>query len=293
MVNLAIRLQDRNLLVSYIQTYLRDYFNMTLVRSKSKNSYEISQSYPIRVTGQYTRQTYLSISLFMLYNYPNEKFPERWDLRNPTDPNSWIITPFDSSKLVLTMDMLIQHSVGEMSEFSKEDYEQILKSLDDPQQYFSWDTLIKYFYNEDDMLEVLSDKTVSDEFSQSDVNHSLIVFLVSNLDQLDDNPEIADLNDRIPSYFLEEVVTSESPPDEILRIQKIIYPEGVEYSRAGIFDDQMLQDVTTAQENFLRTYTTTSKDGTQQVVLPEGYDGFKITGYVDPWTEFVLKGGID
>lgn len=293
MVNLAIRLQDRNLLVSYIQTYLRDYFNMTLVRSKSKNSYEISQSYPIRVTGQYTRQTYLSISLFMLYNYPNEKFPERWDLRNPTDPNSWIITPFDSSKLVLTMDMLIQHSVGEMSEFSKEDYEQILKSLDDPQQYFSWDTLIKYFYNEDDMLEVLSDKTVSDEFSQSDVNHSLIVFLVNNLDQLDDNPEIADLNDRIPSYFLEEVVTSESPPDEILRVQKIIYPEGVEYNRAGIFDDQMLQDVTTAQENFLRTYTTTSKDGTQQVVLPEGYDGFKVTGYVDPWTEFILKGGID
>ena len=129
-----IRLQDRNLIVSYIQTYLRDYFGMTLVRLKTKNSYEISQSHPIRVTGRYTIQTYLSVSLFMLYNYPNEQFPERWDLRNPTDKNSWVITPFDSPRLVLTMNMLISQGAGKGTEFTKQDYDQILKEVEDPQQ---------------------------------------------------------------------------------------------------------------------------------------------------------------
>lgn len=291
---MTIKLQSRSIFVSYIQEYLRNYFGMTLIETDTDEGYEISQSRPIRVTGRYTQQTYLSVSLFMLYNYPNEQFPLRWDIEDPASHRvSWITTPFDSATLKQTMNLLISQDAGKNTTFSKDDYEEIIKSTQNPEQYFSWSTLLKYYFDEDDLRKLLGTKSQSDEMTQSDVNHSLIVFLVNNVEQSEINDDIFTLNERILSYFIGEVVTESSTPDEILRVQKIMYPEGVEYQRSGVFDEKMKQEVLDVQRKFIETYTVTTLEGTQIITLPEGYDGFRVTGYIDPWTEVILKGGVE
>lgn len=294
---MSYSLQDQSLIISYIQIYLRDYFGITLTKVSSDSrratpdSYEISQSETIKVTGVYTDQTYLSICLFMAYNYPEEQFPIRWDLRSKSS-GEWIKTPFNQDKLTITMKLLLDNDAGKDTMFTQEMYETIVGAQENPNLYFSWEELLKYFYSEDDLYEVLYSKE-NKEYTRSDINHNLEVFLVHNLDQINHNKNIADIDDRIVSYFLEEVVSPISDSDEILRTQKIIYPQGTDYKRAGHYDDQMVEDVRKAQQNFIDLYTVVNDEGQSVTTLPEGYEGFKVTGYVDPWTELVIKGGLD
>lgn len=375
-----IKLNSRNLLVNYLQVYLKDYFGITLVKSNTNLSYltddryEISQSEEIKVTGRYNLQTYLSTALFMVYNYPNEKFPVRWDLRNETS-TEWVETPFDSEKLYSTMNLLISEEylskndnkvsqktydelvdsvivkVGEyltlskntklytspvsstgflVSSYSKDSVSyglvdgsvvnsRVVVKLTDknkdpivddqgkvitgwvdeipekknPGTYFDYETLLKYFNGEDGIYDTLYRRSSEELYTTEDILSSVIVFLTNNLVQVNSNPDVVSLNDRIVSYILEEVVTSISSPDEILRVQKLLYPQGVEYVRSGRYDQEMTEDIKKVQQDFINLNTVITSSGNLNTVLPEGYDGFKVTGYVDPWTELILKGGLD
>lgn len=375
-----IKLNSRSLLVNYLQVYLKDYFGITLVKSNTNLSYstddryEISQSEEIKVTGRYNLQTYLSTALFMIYNYPNEKFPVRWDLRNETS-TEWVETPFDSEKLYSTMNLLISEEylskndnkvsqktydelvdsvivkVGEyltlskntklytspvsstgflVSSYSKDSVSYglvdgsvvnsrvVVKLTDknkDPivddqgkvitgwvdeipkeknsETYFDYETLLKYFNGEDGIYDTLYRRSPEELYTTEDILSSVIVFLTNNLVQVNSNPDVVSLNDRIVSYILEEVVTSISSPDEILRVQKLLYPQGVEYVRSGRYDQEMTEDIKKVQQDFINLNTVITSSGNLNTVLPEGYDGFKVTGYVDPWTELILKGGLD
>lgn len=375
-----IKLNSRSLLVNYLQVYLKDYFGITLVKSNTNLSYptddryEISQSEEIKVTGRYNLQTYLSTALFMIYNYPNEKFPVRWDLRNETS-TEWVETPFDSEKLYSTMNLLISEEylskndnkvsqktydelvdsvivkVGEyltlskntklytspvsstgflVSSYSKDSVSYglvdgsvvnsrvVVKLTDknkDPivddqgkvitgwvdeipkeknsETYFDYETLLKYFNGEDGIYDTLYRRSPEELYTTEDILSSVIVFLTNNLVQVNSNTDVVSLGDRIISYILEEVVTSISSPDEILRVQKLLYPQGVEYVRSGRYDQEMTEDIKKVQQDFINLNTVITSSGNLNTVLPEGYDGFKVTGYVDPWTELILKGGLD
>lgn len=72
-----------------------------------------------------------------------------------------------------------------------------------------------------------------------------------------------------------------------------MYPQGVEYVRSGRYDQEMTEDIKKVQQDFINLNTVITSSGNLNTVLPEGYDGFKVTGYVDPWTELILKGGLD
>lgn len=305
---MTISLQDQNIIVSYIQTYLRDYFGTTLVKSTSNlaratdDVYEITQSKPLRVTGRYTTQTYTSVALYMAYNYPYEQFPVRYDRRNPTS-DVWDATPFDYQRLKTTMDLLIKSGLTSQGyEITEDMFNQIIADSGNPIDYYlTWDQLVKYYPDEDTIYEALVDQT---EFTTANINTCLITFLVQNLNSIYENKSVCDINSRILSYFVEEVVTPMSPTDEIFRIQKIMYPLGLPYTIAGRYTEVrnennqlvegcMMYDVAKAQQNFIDYYTITDRNGVSEVSLPEGYEGFKVTGYVDPWTELILKGGID
>lgn len=370
---MRIELQSRNLFVSYIQSYLRDYFGTTLVQDSS-GSYQVSQSNPIKVTGYYNKQTYLSVSLFMYYNYPNEQFPVRWDL-SETSEGLWIQTPFNSTKLLSTMNLLInQNYSGTYSSLTEEDYQEFLSTHtlgvskqinlsltsnvyvspvivnatqlgtyltsqgvviptegivgvvsgnlinsraevslisgdspirypdgrqvviwtddfsadEDPDTYLPYEELLRYFSNPEVIYSRVQSGTT---YEQSEVINNLIVFLSNNLEQVNSNRAVMDLDERILSYFMEEVISSLSSPDEIMRVQQLLYPEKLIYTRVGVYDEQMQQDVAKVQQDFINNCSTYNEDGTVTTALPEGYEGFKVTSYVDPWTELILQDG--
>lgn len=287
---MTIHLQDRNLIVSYIQTYLKEYSGLSLVEN-SEGYYEISQSRPLKVTGIYNEQTYKAVSIFMAFNFPKEQFPVRYDIDRDAEV-SVIRTPFDQDKLRTTMEYLYSKGAGKGEVyFTEEMYNNIISQSSFPEKYFDYQTLVKFFDGEDGLYESLV-SNLTGTFSRSDMNQSLIVFISHNLVQSQQDSEVCDIGSRILSYFLDEVVTPSSEMDEIYRVQQIIYPAGIDYRRAGIFDKEMTDYVTESQEKFLEDYTI-DKGTSKEVHLPEGYEDFKVTGYVDPWTELILKGGVD
>lgn len=290
---MIVRLQDRNLIVSYLQIYLSEYFGMTLNKVDStrrqvvKDTYEISQSTPIKINGVYTEEVYTSVGLFMAYNYPNEHYPVRWDLKD-LSTNLWEQTPFESDKLITTMNLILRECLKSKS-FPGTDMESLYNAaVSGHSDVLTYDVLLKYFEGESQGLYekvYLKYFNKSDEYLPEDVNESLVLFLLNNLEQSKTNLEILNLDDRILSYVFEQVVTPISDMDEIFRVQKLIYPEGVSYNRAGVYDEKMLNDVKGVQRDFLSKYSSGD--------LPEGYMDFKVTGYVDPWTEvlFSRRGG--
>lgn len=87
-----INYQDKNLIVMYLQIFLRESVGMTvrkvIPRDKLKSTfYEITTNESIKVTGYYNEQTYTAIALYMAYNYPNEGYPLKWTLKPST--NKW------------------------------------------------------------------------------------------------------------------------------------------------------------------------------------------------------------
>lgn len=281
---MTISLQSRNLLVSYIQMYLKEYSGITLIEN-SRHEYEISQSRPIKVTGVYNEQTYSAVCIFMAFNYPNEGFPVRWDYLEGS-VSTWTKTPYDSAKLKLTMDQLLSTDTCKGTDaFTQEDYDESMKNIEDKSEYLTYDELVLYFNNSDGVYDALISNKIK-EFSQTDLNDVLIKFIVNNLNQSQVNASICDLDSRILAYFLDEVVTPSSENDEIFRVQKILYNNQVGFERAGIYDDEMIKIVKEVQKDFVDTYDLNNKDPEE---YPEGFDGFKVTGYVDPWTELLIR----
>ena len=294
---MTIKLQDRNLIVSYIQILLRDYFGVSLTSNISSNDslsdikYNITLNNPIRVTGDYNIQTYLSSALYMAFNYPNELFPIRYDIG--TSSTELLQTSFDQDKLKYTMDKVLDYvsKSTELVKITEEWYNQVIVGEGESKdtKVFNWSTLLKYFAddNEDNIQVKVYDMIYqgNTEYSKDDINESLVVFLSHNLSMVTFYNEVADINERIISYMLNEVVTPISEPDEVTRAQKLIYPEGIGYDRAGKYDGQMIDDVSKVQSDFISSHT--NKDGV--VSLPEGFSGFKVTGYVDPWTELIIN----
>lgn len=304
---MTIGLQNRSLEVTYIQLFLKEYFGINLRKSiqkytrSAKDRYEISQNEEIKVTGTYTAETYTAIALYMMFNYPNEQFPERWDLRG-SSTTDWYKTPFDKSKLILTINYLIEskfiNKIGD--EITEDKYNQF---VEDQETYFTYEELIKYFENELSLYDLLYDKehySNNKYFTEEDVNSCIVVFLSHNLEVLPFQSRVVEINERILSYFLDEVVTATSDPDEIMRVQKLMYPYEMTYDKAGRFFEaevndegkvvrnSMEQDIRNLQQGLIKRYSVSG-----EFLPPEGFIGFKVTGYFDPWTEWAVKGGLE
>lgn len=87
-----IHYQDKNLIVTYLQIFLRENVGMTVHRVVPRDRrypayYEITTNETIKVTGDYNEQTYTALALYMAYNYPNEGFPKKWTVSPVT--NKW------------------------------------------------------------------------------------------------------------------------------------------------------------------------------------------------------------
>jgi len=118
--------------------------------------------------------------------------------------------------------------------------------------------------------------------------------ILNNIDFLSIKPDAIDVPDRVLSYVFGEVVSPLSERDEITRVQKLIYQPKIDPMRAGRYDDIMTEDVKSIQQKFIDLYTiTTIVDGheVKTAYLPDNFEGFKVTGYVDPWTELIMVGG--
>ena len=90
---MELKYQDKNLIATYLQIYLRDYYGLTVQKKIKRNridpdTYELTTSTPIQLTGYLNSQTYSSIAMYMVRNYPNEKYPTLW----VQDSGTWIPT---------------------------------------------------------------------------------------------------------------------------------------------------------------------------------------------------------
>lgn len=228
---MVIKYQDNNLIVSYLQIFLREYFSYTvrkvIPRKKSEPFYyEIVNTEPLKITGYYNAQTYSSLALYMAYNYPKEGYPVKW---TSVDNISW-------------------------------------KSED-------------FFYdgsNDEELLKVISD----------------------NMENLTINRSVIEVPERVLSYVFGEVVSPSSTPEEILRVKTMIYPTPLGVKSSLDYDSQLTTKVEEIQKNWKLKY----QDKNGNIVVPQGVSGeaykdtiskFKVTGYVDPWTEVAIKGGVE
>lgn len=283
---MIINLYDDNLLVSYLQIFLRDYFGVNITYQISDNKfiddkYIITTNSPLKVTGEYNLDTYASLALYMVFNYPNEGYPYYYILKEDRTVS------FDSNKLLDTINNMIKQSdtIKEWTEISYDNAEFI--------KVFTWNELLIYFKNESDLNNIVLSKYVSSEsFTIDDINNCLVNFINKAKYLSLSKPEIVQVSERVLSYILGEVVSPKSSPDEIMRIQKIMYPNGVTPNRLGVYDNDMMNDVINYQKSFIERYTTNYNSTESNKYLPQGYYGFKVTGYVDPWTELIISGGI-
>lgn len=281
---MILSLNDRSLITSFVQIVLRDISGLSVKvpHSTSESTiddwYEVTSSSPLRVTGTYDLDTYGAAALFMAVNFPNEQFPYRYD----EVEGNIIETPFDRNKLKLTLDW-----IKSWDDFSGRLNEEIFVSHNPPEDVFDWTTLFKYF-DDVDRLE----KSVESLSFASVVRDCILVFIVHNYEISVEYRNAVNLPERVLSYFFNEVVAPTSPMDEIYRVQKKIYdkvPKGL----YGIFTDEMTDKVCQIQRDFIDLHSIKDGDGrVTEVVLPEGFEGFKVTGYVDPWTEMIINGGV-
>lgn len=278
---MKIELNDKSLITSYVQIILRDFSGLS-VKSPSNRGrkvtdewYEVTSSNPVKVTGVYDLSTYASASMFMLTNYPREQFPVRYDI----EEGRLIKTPFDKVKLSSTVTWIKEWYLGS---FDRDTY----LSHDPGDNVFSWEVFSKYFSRLEVLTDLLDENSTT--FSQF-LKEAALSFIVNNMEISVDNREAVHLPDRVLSYFFDEVVTPSSSRDEIYRIQRKLY-EKIDKRSYGIFTKEMTSLVEKIQQSFIDLHTVdngTSKESS----LPEGFEGFKVTGYVDPWTEMIINGG--
>ena len=193
---MIINLQDNNLIVMYLQIFLKEYFGLTLkkknlttkARLPEYERYEVSMNDPLQVTGYYTTQTYASLALYMAFNYPNEGYPQRYS-RNLDDPSSWDV----------------------------EDY-------------------------------------IYDPDKEGSINE-LKTIILDNISNSPYYKTTVHVPERVLSYILGEVVTPKSSRDEIFRAQKLMYPSVLRRERAGLYDEEMEEDVRRYQDQYLKDHS--------------------------------------
>ena len=292
-------LGDRNLIVSYLQSYLTEYYPKSLVSASEypyssavSNEYSVANS-PIRMTGVYDIPTYSSLSLMMASFYPNEGYPQRWDLSD----GQWTVTDFDCNRFVNSVSKLITEADGSIYlNIDESTYNDILgddnteDNAIDISKYLTYDE-IQLYITAQSSLTSLVNSYISKKltFTTQSAQSGVVAFLTNNLSYISQNNQIAEVPDRVISYILGEVVTPNSLSDEIMRVQQLLYPGGLspmyvgryfEYTTSSGDTISMMNDIKEIQSNYIDSY----KNG-----LPTSYQGFKVTGYVDPWTEVIIK----
>lgn len=292
-----INLGDRNLIVSYLQSYLIEYYPKSLVSASEypyssavSNEYSVANS-PIRMTGVYDIPTYSSLSLMMASFYPNEGYPQRWDLSD----GQWTITDFDCNRFVNSVSKLITEANGRAysDDIDESTYTKILSGDDltlDTTEYLTYDEIQLYTTAQLPLTELVNSYINNNlAFTTQSAQSGVVAFLTNNLSYISQNNQIAEVPDRVISYILGEVVTPNSLSDEIMRVQQLLYPGGLspmyvgryfEYTTSSGDTISMMNDIKEIQSNYIDSY----KNG-----LPTSYQGFKVTGYVDPWTEVIIK----
>lgn len=295
---MVINFQDRNLIVSYLQLILKETFGVTLTTSDSSlnysldKSYEITMNQPVKVTGTYDLSTYFSLALYMAFNFPNEQYPYRLDLFD----HGWTRFPYKPEELKNSINFTLKKIPnsqdsrwGTIDTVYQELYHDL--SAEDKLKYLDWDSLVRNFNSQDDLVDVckgcLFEKR---DFDDSDVRNCLVKILVANMKTSVTNHDALQVPERVLSYIFDEVVTPVSSNDEVFRAQKILYGERIPVERVGVYDDQMVEDVKEIQTKFI-SRNTFMIDGSTKIQLPGGFEDFKVTGYVDPWTETIIKGG--
>lgn len=291
-----ITLGDRNLIVSYLQSYLIEYYPKSLVSASEypyssavSNEYSVTNA-PIRRTGVYDIPTYSSLSLMMASFYPNEGYPQRWDLSG----GQWTVTDFDCNRFVNSVSKLITEANGRAySNIDESTYTEILSGDDptlDTTEYLTYDEIQLYTTAQLPLTELVNSYINNNlAFTTQSAQSGVVAFLTNNLSYISQNNQIAEVPDRVISYILGEVVTPNSLSDEIMRVQQLLYPGGLspmyvgryfEYTTSSGDTISMMNDIKEIQSNYIDSY----KNG-----LPTSYIGFKVTGYVDPWTEVIIK----
>lgn len=291
---MRLKLNDSNLIVSYVQIMLRDFLGLSIrssefVRSTStfETNYEVTASYPVEVTGVYNEETYSAASLYMAINYPYEGFPVRYDsLGN----GQFIKTYFDLD--------LIKNTVKWISSWyskvlNKETYEN--QTVPD-YEVMDWDTFNLYFSDIRSTRELFDNKSGISGFIKS----AVLSFVSNNIDNSTESEVFTELPERVLSYFFGEVVTPQSSRDEIYRIQRKLYddlPRGLYGKFTDLGDENEKFPVSLAgkirkiQKEFIDIHQIVS-DGIVKSQMPDGFEDFKVTGYVDPWTELIIDGGV-
>lgn len=224
---MAISYQSNNLIVTYLQVFLRDYCGLKIRTSVVIDTStgdpvtvnEISRSSPVEVTGYYDLQTYESLALYMAYNYPEEGFPQKWTYDE--EGKTW----------------------------RSEDYKYL--PLDDGS------------YPTEELLKMI----------KSNESYSLR------------DSKVIEIPERVLSYIFGEVVTPTSSKEEIQRVRKLLYRDQTKTSY--VYDSKMVEDVKSLQKSFIDKFESAGQS------LPDPFKEFKVTGYVDPWTEILLKEGVE
>jgi len=118
--------------------------------------------------------------------------------------------------------------------------------------------------------------------------HPLLCYILqNNIELISTKTDIVQIDDRILSYIMDEVVSENSDPDEIFRMQKIIYPNGLPKTRTGIYDDILKEKV---KEFQLKVIDYFKNKNIIDIGLHYGiFYNLKATGYIDPATEYLIK----
>lgn len=324
---MVINFQDKNLIVSYIQVVLKETFGVTLRTSdtsirnvSASDSYEITMGQSIKVTGVYDLTTYLSLALYMALNFPNEQFPSKW-----VRDGDWIKYPYEPVKLKDSANLIIEAFLkadpsdkGQFWNSLEEKYNELLKKIYDGLEkflkdtvdplkdwsefcwnyiykfYLTWKALVNNFNNEEDLVDVLSSCAFRENkvFTDEEVRSCLVKILSANIKISSEDTDVLQVPERVLSYIFDEVVTPLSSDDEVYRAQNLIYLNPQVSSRTnppiGVYNDEMTRRVKEIQELFVKDNTLSTGD-TTKVVMPGGFEDFKVTGYVDPWTELIVK----
>ncbi len=142
--------------------------------------------------------------------------------------------------------------------------------------------LWKRVYDEDQNLTWEKDESFEYSVGNPDMTE-LISIISSNMENSLFYKDAISVPERVLSYILGEVVTPNSTPEEILRIKKLIYTTPIPQRGALSYDKSMIEYVKTIQQELINRYVNSSGE------LPSPYQDFKVTGYVDPWTERFIR----
>lgn len=357
-----LRYQDKNLIVTYLQIFLREYSGLTVKKivpkSKSKKSYYIiTNNDTIRVTGYYNAQTYTALALYMAYNYPNEGFPTKWKVSSSSNSEDiWssedynytgnkdellkvisdnlellphnrevikvpervlsyifdeVVTPSSSPEEILRIKLLLYDIIKDTPtplQYSSEIFTEVekiqqsyinlhtTKYSDYISEIIYNDTTSKYFIRK--QLDKVTVSKLSEVSNYSYSSSSGIIFFTQDvvsinsievfgedtsghvskllIDSIDHNPDINKIMVKLSAPY----------PSKVIRVSINYQIKSKYYPVSGMIE--LLQDDLSNSDKL-----NVKGKINEEVSLPEQYKGFKVTGYVDPWTELLIKEGIE